>query len=376
MRIDIIDSRQISVYRQIAVQIKQHIVDNRLEYGVAIPTVSEVAKIANVSIRTADLGISELVKEGICFRIPKRGTFVSDLSKKDMNKRKAFGVFVPKSIGNIDNDNAVLSSIYRGLTSEADICDMDLIILKGEVESSIDFYRSNNSIDFKGVIIAGENIPNVHSAATKYSKLPFIHLNYLHEDFFRSPDNVHGIFNDDFGGAYQIMNVMLDKGHRNVLIISLKVDDDNYRNRVDGFLSALANSDLETDNYLEEHNLKDIHNFSHIELARHITRTYVEDGKKIDLVMCVDDLLADGVVAQLNDLGRNDVEVCGYDNVIPDSNRKNKYSTVAIDFEKMGRQAVKILNAPDKNYPKSMKIMPVLIPKNQAETKKTLIGKS
>jgi GntR family transcriptional regulator, arabinose operon transcriptional repressor len=363
MQINITDSKLVPAYRQISEHLKQYIVDENLQYGTALPTVKDIANFANVSIRTADRGTFELVKEGICFRLPKKGTFVAKALHQQVQGKRVCGILMSRKHNDLQDVNLdlVSSSLYRGMREEATQYDMDLITLNDNAESSVDFYKNNEQINFSGIISLDNKFSRGIALADEYPDLSIIHINYHTPEFDISPDNVFGIFNDDFSGAYQIMNSMLAKGHRKVLILTLKEENDNCLNRVKGYKMALQNSDFETVDYLEEYDIHGKHDVNHKAIACMLLDDFFKTGKAADVIMCTNDLLAEAATGYIKQNNISDIEVCGYDNIMPDKSRIGNFSTVAIDFEAMGKQAIKMLQDNKKTYPKSIKTPPQLI---------------
>jgi LacI family transcriptional regulator len=363
MEINITDSKLKPVYRQISECIKQFIIDEDLQYGVALPTVKDIAERANVSLRTADRGILELIKEGICFRVPKKGTFVARVPSRQSGLKRICGILLPDTYTDFQDINLDLISLYfyKGMRSEAAQFDMDLIILGKNTNNSIDFYNGNDQIDFKGIAMLDSDLSRGISIAEQYPKLPFIHVNYHTREFEMSPDNVFGIFNDDFSGAYQIMNAMLARGFKRVLILTLKEENDNCQNRVKGYKMALQNADFETSDNLREYDTLGKQNINHGIIANMLLDDFFRNDRKIDIIMCTNDLLAEGATEYIRKNKMSGIEVCGYDNILPEKSKNDNFSTVSIDFETMGRFAIKLLLDNSHNYPKSIKIPPQLI---------------
>ena len=79
----IVQNSSTAFWIQVKDQIGNYISSNNIPSGTRLPCVSELAKQAGVSLKTSERALIELVKEGICFRRPKKGTFVgSDLLQK------------------------------------------------------------------------------------------------------------------------------------------------------------------------------------------------------------------------------------------------------------------------------------------------------
>ena len=65
------------VYIQIRDRLEKVIRSGKYPPLSAIPPVAKIAEMAGVSLRTADLAMTELVRDGICFRRRKKVTFVT-----------------------------------------------------------------------------------------------------------------------------------------------------------------------------------------------------------------------------------------------------------------------------------------------------------
>jgi DNA-binding transcriptional regulator YhcF (GntR family) len=64
------------VYRQIADRVRDKILNGQMESGMKLPNTEEMANLWKTNIRTMHLALSQLVKEGLLTRVPRRGTFV------------------------------------------------------------------------------------------------------------------------------------------------------------------------------------------------------------------------------------------------------------------------------------------------------------
>ena len=67
-----------ALWRQIATQIRQKILDNSLPPGMKLPTTVELAEQAGADAFTVHRALTELVKEGLIIRTRKVGTFVAE----------------------------------------------------------------------------------------------------------------------------------------------------------------------------------------------------------------------------------------------------------------------------------------------------------
>ena len=188
-------------------------------------------------------------------------------------------------------------------------------------------------------------------------------INYDIANFSDAPDNIVGIFNDDFAGGYQAAEYMINKGYREFAVFSYDVDDENYHHRIDGFLQALndheirvapelilnGGSPVDTDKGL-------------IEIGTGLMRQALNSGRKFNAVLCVNDYLAFGAKEYCQAAG-NDVAVMGYDNLNPQLSQRLLFPTVSIDFSSMGRKAIEVLSGQATPAQKIIRILPRLIPR-------------
>lgn len=65
-----------AIYRQIADRVREKILKGDLKSGLKMPTTEEMANEWGTNVRTMHLALSQLVKEGLLTRVPRRGTFV------------------------------------------------------------------------------------------------------------------------------------------------------------------------------------------------------------------------------------------------------------------------------------------------------------
>ena len=66
------------IYIQLKNSLMLDIKNGKYPEGTALPAVNIIAGNAGVSVRTAYLAIQELIYDGVCFKRPKKGTFVGN----------------------------------------------------------------------------------------------------------------------------------------------------------------------------------------------------------------------------------------------------------------------------------------------------------
>ncbi|MCF6176382.1 MAG: GntR family transcriptional regulator [Victivallaceae bacterium] len=371
MNLEIIDSKLKPVYQQIKEQLEAYIRRNNLAPGTMLPTVQTIATEAGVSVRTADRGMKELIKSGICFRRPKKGTFVADQQELPINSttKKICGVLSDNGLGMLEN-NIVTLSIYRGMVQEAALHDIDLVFISGKTADAaerIEFYRNSRELELCGILcIKYCEVAESIELAKLFPDLRFIDVNYYTHSFEISPDNVIGVFNDDFSGAYQAMQAMLEDDYQRVGILSIPLEDENYRNRIKGFTAAITSADGVIEHRIIRDDVFMPGDYIHTEQSGFkMMRQLISEGFDAEVIVCTNDHLAAGATHYLKKIGRTGIPICGYDNMLPGISRDNQFSTVSIDFEEMGRKAIKITQSERELCPKVIKISPLLIMRKQ-----------
>ena len=109
------------VYQQIKEQLLKLIRQDNLPPGTLMPSVKLVAAASGVSLRTADQAMQALVDEGICFRRPKKGTFVSGHGLAAV--KPLCGIWCTHNRNSMHQD-LLISQLYQGISEERVDCEV------------------------------------------------------------------------------------------------------------------------------------------------------------------------------------------------------------------------------------------------------------
>ncbi len=368
MKLTVTEEHPLPIYKQIAVQIKTYILENDLKKGTKLPDITTIASLAGVSIKTAERALNELIRSGTCFRRPKKGTFVGETPKLT-EKKPVCGIYHALGFASFEND-LVQASIYRGILKKTHKKGMDTFFITQKPEKSIAFYAGNEGIEIKGIIMFHwEELEEGIQLAEEFPHIKFIYLNYYLQGFEDTPSNIHGIFNDDYAGAYQMTEYLIRKGHKKIAVFSTKEVTENYRRRVRGYRECLDDQGVTVDpSILLTMELKK--GIDLRDIGRDLLEKLLQTGKKVTAIFCVNDVVATGVIEHLRELGLDEeIEVVGYDHIVPQLSVDYGFSTVAVDFERMGEKAVDILTNERRHYPKEMRIIPQMVIRNSGEAR-------
>ncbi len=358
------DSEEL-LWQQLRNQLSAYISDQRLPVGTKLPNVKDLADMAEVSLKTSERALQALIEEGICFRRPKKGTFVGNQYAAPTIS-KVCGICHFNNLDSVENDD-IQNLIFQGIKKESEnVC--DTLFLNGNLEESIRRYLDQRSIDLCGVIMLHwADIVHGVELARSFPRLRFVFTNYQTDDFENTPKNVFGVFNDDFGGAYQLADNLLSRGHEKFGIISLDQDNSNYRRRLEGFSSCVKSGGftIQENHILSAPRDREDYNYDELcELGQNLAAKLL-NGKNIpSVIFAPNDHLAEGALIAVEASGLlGKVEVAGYDALNP-YRQRIKFSTVAIDFEKIGRIALKLLTDKTCHYSKITYVNPQLLVKN------------
>ena len=353
------------IYRQIGMQLKEYILQNQIKPGTKLPNLLSLAETCGVSIRTMERSLQVLINDKICIRRPKKGTFVNELNLQRSNEscRKVCGIL--NSDPNTDfATNHVAGPIYQGMQEQARYLQTDLLTLTHE---SLDFYYHSGDIELVGVILLHwRNLDTIYELVAKYPDLYFIFVNYDPGNLEETKQNIHAVLNDDFAGAYEVGDALVQRGHKNLAIFTAPLLDVNYFQRENGFRQALSMYDIAW-NDDRVYACNEILNPNENDLAligRKSMEQLLTEQPEVTAVFCVNDLIASGAVELLKERRlREQIEVVGYDNILPNVSKDQRFTTVSVDFKSMGSTAIKFMSNKSGYFPKNIRISPKLIPR-------------
>ncbi len=368
MKINTDKQSHIPIYIQIKEEMEKYIKDNSLEEGDVLPTLSTIAESSSVSLRTAQKAVQEMIADGTCSQSSSRRLIVG---RKPMTVTvaKPRDVFIICDHEGRDTfyDDYVTMHIMSGIRKEINAMEDKEVVFAGkQFEQSLDFYLANPCMNIRGVIMLHwQDRESMVKLALDYPQVKFVHVNYVLPDLEELPENVYGIFNDDFAGAYQATEYLLSKGCRNPVFLEIQIKDETYRARREGFLAALRDNEISGRVYMQ----KDPNGTLDERVAMHYRffAEVVRATPNVDGVLTCYDPMAEAVRIFINDHERyNKLGLLSYDGYI--ETRSSSLNTISVRYAEMGRKAVKLLDSPE-NKPRFQRILPQLIIKKRNRNK-------
>ncbi len=364
-------------YLQLAEQLRNRICRYHLPPGTRLPDIKSLAAKLNVSTKTTNSAYNELLRDNVCIRRAKKGTFVAGKAQLStgISRRKVCLLYHGIQMSLLEKD-AIRAALHNGILNSCHNAGIDLIYLTGDSLETIDFYQKNLQIEIIGIFVLDkDSYSEGINIARIFPGLRVLFFNDTSGDFDRTPRNLFGIFHDDFSGGYMVGNAMCSCKPAKIGVITISQTSDVYRRRVNGFLLACRENGYNTgtdivriwgeDNFssLPEERLIQLQQYGRQLAGKLFSREAQCRG-----IFVPNDFLASGVWDYLCENSLNEkVILSGYDNIFPELSLSRKFSTVAIDFFRMGEKAVEILLSGSDLSMKAVYLPPQLIWRNTAK---------
>ena len=177
-------------------------------------------------------------------------------------------------------------------------------------------------------------------------------------------DQVSAVCLDDEAGGYLATQYLLSLGHKSIVIILGRENEECTQKRLTGYMNALREADLETDQRLI------IHGDWSAESGQNAIKKFLDYQVEFSAVFAQNDRMALGAISTLREVGYripDDVSVIGYDNLPLTAYYDPALTTIHQPFDKFGQIGVQLLletiNNPDISI-KTIELDPSLIIRN------------
>ncbi|NMA43348.1 MAG: substrate-binding domain-containing protein [Oligosphaeraceae bacterium] len=361
---DIDFSSHIPVYVQIKDQLQAEINARNLQTGDALPTLAGICDMAGVSMRTAQRAVALMLKEGIGKRIGRQ-LVVGDTPLPCTRVVKSIFI-VACDFSLNDGGGWVGDQILKGISEEvAKEVDSELVLAAPDFVNSLQYYlnQKNPSMQVCGVLLLHcQRFDVLEELLEQYPQVNFMQMNYYLDGIETLPENLYGVFNDDFAGSYKAVEYLVDELKcQQPVFWELSCPDQVYQERRRGFLSALADRGKNGRAFLQLSRPPSHPPNETLNIYYNAFSSLYEQAEDLDGIFCCNDYMAAAAAQFLEDHGKAHIPVVGYDNYIHQSLRKT--TTIGVDFVRMGRVAVQRLR--QNSGLRFTKILPQLILRKQ-----------
>ena len=315
-------------YIQVENKIKEAL--SRREIVEKLPGERVLAKEFGFSYMTIRKAIENLVAEGLLYKIPTKGTYVTK-RKKVRNKIKYIGYFLDSSIRE-GLSSPYYSLIFNALEKEAVKNDFSLVYFSDFSESNL----LNNMKKIDGVIIS--HFPRVENIVQNLKKqIPVVAI-----DNSSSDKSIPSITIDNFNAVLDSVEYLCSLGHWQIGFMTGLEDSDVGKNRLAGYKSALQSRGIG-----ENMNLVYRGDYSYRAGASGANYFLSLDNPPT-AIMCANDSMAIGAISELSRKGLrvpDDISVVGFDDISVASQIIPPLTTVAAPIQEIAELSVSMLNS-------------------------------
>jgi DNA-binding LacI/PurR family transcriptional regulator len=337
----------LALYEQMRLKIVELIKERNIQPHEPVPSEGELADLFGVSRRTGKEALKLLAEQGVVYRLPRRGTFLSEAglggqaSGHNRPKRKpTIAMIVPELneyIGQVVGAclNAALSSGYE----------LVLRISGGDIHAEEEALKEVASArGSAGIIlfpgdrrVCGDQVMRLHLEG-----FPIV----IVDRTFRET-NVPSVYHDHYQGAYDMTRYLLERGHERIGFVSEAVFGVMSReDRYQGYVQALMEQGISiytksiytecTWSPEEGHNRKLMEDL----------KVYLNDNAEMTAIVCSNDLVAAQVLYATTNLGiivPDRLSVVGFTDLSIARMIETPLTTVRKPTQPLGEHAVELL---------------------------------
>lgn len=354
-------------YEQFSRFLHQQILSGVYRPGEKLPSERDLGKQYRIAHMTVNKAVNGLVSAGVLERHGSRGTFVAAASAE--TQRQVCLLLLDRQPEQFQS-GALEMQVYSGITAQA--ARTGIVVILAETAAApemIDTLLQQRGNDLRGILFCGmTHEEKMLNLVERYRSLKFILLNYQLPEDLGYFDNLFKVYNADAEGGAMAAEELYRRGHREFAVLSCELHCRNYARRTDGFRRKLVELGVSNSRihfrYLDP--FRDICTEA-VPQAEALTRELLASHPGATAFFAVNDYFASGIateLARVPDSSRYDI--IGYDNILPVLSQLGGFSTVAIDFEAIGRRAVELLT--DDRPEKIIRIAPRLFTRTGKES--------
>lgn len=205
-----------------------------------------------------------------------------------------------------------------------------LNILSNEDEDKLNFPRvySENKVD--GIIVLGQ-VSKKYIETVQNMDLPKLFL-----DFYDEHAAIDSIVTDNFYGAYEITNYLIQCGHRDIAYVGNIYSTSSIQDRYLGYYKSLLEHGMVFEDRLLLNDRDEHGRYIDIVFPEKMPTAFVCNCDQVAYILC----------ERLNAMGYrvpDDCSVVGFDNDVYAALSTPQLTTVEVDIEQMARTAVKTI---------------------------------
>lgn len=306
--------------------------------------VQMIAELANVSPGTVSNALND--RPGVSIDTKQKIIEIADqlgYVKKNTSSSTARGIriIMYKRTGHILSDTPFFSNLIEGMQKECRAANYEMLIshiTKGpDSEGQIQELKQENVDNLVGFLILATEMLEEDFDLFEGIEKPIV---FMDSYFPRKQSNF--VLINNFDGAYQATQHLIDNGHKNIGYLASSIPINNFYHRKQGFVSALQDNQLPVD---EKYwfSVKPTLDGAYHDTISHLTN----NNQPLPTAFFADnDIIAFGALSAFKERGIDiprDVSIIGFDDMPYCEIAEPKMSTVHVNKQQFGAVAVKRL---------------------------------
>jgi len=310
-------------------------------------SMQKIAEIAGVSVSTVSRiinnvpGISEDMRKHVLGIMKEYNFFPKTFSTTSEGRPVRTIALVLSNNGDDLFENPYFMKALKGSSHYAQDFDSHIFTRfcrsKSEEETTISEVIGGNWAD--GVILFSARKDDLSINLLKERNFPFVVIGRPDD-----PENTLWVDNDNFQAMYQLVNGLIDQGHRLVGFAGGQMDLHVSIDRYEGYRQAMKNRGLTVRSELcflgQGAEYDSVHS---VEAAGYEWMKETLTRQSPDAIVAVDDFLCFGILRALEEKGNTTTAVAGFNNTVRGRYQTPSLTSVDINPEILGASAAKLL---------------------------------
>jgi len=327
----------VPLYKQL-----KHIIENQIKSGQKKPgelisSEKEFCEEHGISQITVRKAIFELVNEGILYRIPGKGTFISgpDQGPRSISRLKTENIgFVISREHHPIFSNTFYSYVFAGVEEEARAHGYNLIyqVLDEKLMFDPSTFKLIEERKVDGLILAGE-MSHSFVSNLKAKDIPIVLV-----DHYIDNSGLDSVVTDNTKGVGEVIRYLADLGHEQIGFLGATLEHGSFMERFEGYTAALKKNRLDFNEELVQTGL--------LWNGYGIMEKMFRLAKMPTAIFACNDLMAIRAMAAIQDRGMkvpDEISIAGFDDIDMSQQIHPPLTTVRVQKEEMGKTGVKRL---------------------------------
>ncbi|MCP4077945.1 MAG: substrate-binding domain-containing protein [Gammaproteobacteria bacterium] len=294
-----------------------------------LPGERTLAKELGFSYMTIRKAIDNLVNDGVLFKIPTKGTFVTGRNKNGKKNTRTIGYFLDSSIIS-GISSPYYSLIFNAIEKEAAKHNYSVVYFSDISENKL--RKILKKLD--GVIATC--FPRIESIIQEMKQS----VSVVVIDNSASDKSIPSVIIDNFNADVESVDYITSLGHDHIGYLTGLEDSDVGKNRYAGYLNGLNKNNIDFD---KAHVFRGNYSFyAGIQGAEY----FLSLEKPPSAVICANDSMALGAIKKFHQSGLNvpkDISIIGFDDIEVASQIVPALTTIAAPVDEIARRAFYML---------------------------------